>query len=145
MDENIETKITETKPAEVKKVMEENIETKTTETKHAEVKKVTALGIDENLEGALCYFLGFLTGVLFLILEKDNKFIRFHAMQSIALFIPLFMIGFILSFTFVLLVLVPLLWLLEFALWIFMMYKAYNKEMYKLPIVGDFAAKQVGV
>ena len=118
--------------------MDENIKT-------TEVKKVTALGIDENLEGVLCYFLGFITGILFLILEKDNKFIRFHAMQSTALFIPLFVIGFALSLTLVLLVLVPLLWLLELILWLFMMYKAYNREMYKLPIVGDFAAKQVGI
>ena len=118
--------------------MNENTET-------TEIKKVTVLGIDENLEGALCYLLGFITGILFLILEKDNKFVRFHAMQSVALFIPLFVIIFVLSSTVVLWILVPLIWLLELALWLFMMYKAYNKEMYKLPVVGDFAAKQVGI
>jgi len=48
-----------------------------------ESKSKTALGIDENIEGLLCYVLGFITGILFLVLEKDNKFIRFHAMQSI--------------------------------------------------------------
>lgn len=57
-----------------------------------ENKSKTALGIDENIEGLLCYVLGFLTGILFLVLEKDNKFVRFHAMQSIVTFLALFVI-----------------------------------------------------
>jgi len=111
-----------------------------------DIKKTTALGIDENIEGVLCYVLGFLTGILFLLLEKDNKFVRFHAMQSIATFLPLFVIGFAIG-------MVPvigwgiaiLIGLLELILWLLLMFKAYQKEMYKLPIVGDIAAKQVGI
>jgi uncharacterized membrane protein len=53
----------------------------------------TALGINENMEGLLCYVLGFITGILFLVLEKDNKFVRFHAMQSIVTFLVLFVIS----------------------------------------------------
>jgi len=43
----------------------------------------TSLGLDENIEGALCYVLGWLTGIVFFVLEKDNRFVKFHAMQSI--------------------------------------------------------------
>src|SRR5659263_765145 len=46
--------------------------------------KKTSMGLDENIAGALCYFLGFITGIVFLLTEKDNKFIKFHAIQSIA-------------------------------------------------------------
>lgn len=55
----------------------------------------TSLGMGENLEGALSYFLVFVSGIIFLIIEKENKFVRFHAMQSVLLFIPLAIIGFI--------------------------------------------------
>ena len=109
--------------------------------------KKTSLGMDENIEAALSYFLGFLTGILFFVLEKENKFVRFHAMQSIAVFIALFVInmflGIILAITIVGLMLFPLIYLLEFILWIVLMYKAYKGEKFKLPVVGDFAEKQV--
>lgn len=104
----------------------------------------TALGMGENLEGALCYFLVFVSGIIFLIFEKDNKFVRFHAMQSVILFIPLAILGFIVGK-------VPLIgWLaswvisvVSIGLWLFMMYKAFNKELYKIPIIGDIAEKQI--
>jgi uncharacterized membrane protein len=109
--------------------------------------KKTTLGIDENIEAALCYFLGFITGILFFVLEKESKFVRFHAMQSISIFIPLFVInvvlGFILAISVVGLMLFPLIYLIELLLWIFLMYKAYKGEKFKLPAVGDFAEKQV--
>lgn len=104
----------------------------------------TALGINENIEGVLCYILGFITGILFLLLEKDNKFVRFHAMQSIVTFLPLFVIAFVIG-------IIPIIgWaismligLLELVLWILLMVKAYQGEKYKLPIAGDFAEKQL--
>ncbi len=116
----------------------------------AEVKKVTALGIDENLEGALAYFFGILTGILFLILEKDNKFVKFHAVQSIVVsviaIVILTILGTILIFIPIIgWILYILLYLGAFALWILLMFKAYQKEMFKLPIAGDIAAKQVGL
>jgi uncharacterized membrane protein len=111
-----------------------------------EVKK-TSLGIDENVEAALCYFLGFITGILFFVMEKDSKFVKFHAMQSIAVFIALFVLnmvlGIIFAITIVGLLLLPLIYLIEMLLWIFLMYKAYKGEIFKLPVAGDFAEKQV--
>ncbi len=109
-----------------------------------EKRTATALGIDENIEGLLCYVLGFLTGILFLILEKENKFVRFHAMQSTATFIVLFVVSMILwSIPIIGWVISPLIGLLSLILWLLLMYKAYNNEKYKLPIVGDFAESQI--
>jgi uncharacterized membrane protein len=81
------------------------------------------------------------------VLEKESKFVRFHAMQSIAVFLALFVInivlGIILSISIVGLMLFPLIYLIEVILWIFLMYKAYKGEKFKLPVVGDFAEKQI--
>lgn len=104
----------------------------------------TALGINENIEGVLCYILGFITGILFLILEKENKFVRFHAMQSIVTFLPLFVIAMVIgSIPIIGWAISMLIGLLELILWILLMVKAYQGEKYKLPIAGDFAEKQL--
>ncbi len=113
----------------------------------------TSLGLEENIEGALCYLLGWLTGIIFYILEKDNTFVRFHAKQSILTFLPLHILWFILGggmfwggifFWGVWAFFVVIGWLvglLMFILWIILMLKAYQGEMFKLPIVGDIAEK----
>jgi len=46
----------------------------------------TGTGLQQNVAGLLCYVLGWITGIIFLVIEKDNKFIRFHAVQSIVVF-----------------------------------------------------------
>jgi len=108
-------------------------------------KNKTALGIDENIEGLLCYILGFITGILFLVLEKENRFVRFHAMQSIATFLPLFVISMVLGFIPIIgWVISPLIGLVGLILWLLLMYKAFKGEKYKLPIAGDFAEQQIG-
>lgn len=112
------------------------------EMKMSEVKKTTVLGVEENIEGALCYVLGFVTGIIFLILEKDNKFVKFHAMQSTVVFLLLFVAIAILGTIPLFWLIIPLIWIAELILWLLLMYKAYQKEMFKLPIVGDIAAKQ---
>ena len=109
-----------------------------------ENKNKTALGIDENIEGLLCYVLGFITGILFLVLEKDNKFIRFHAMQSIVTFLALFVILMVIGIIpFLGWILSGLIGLVGIILWLLLMFKAYQGEKYKLPIAGDFAEKQL--
>jgi uncharacterized membrane protein len=115
------------------------------------VTKKTEIGLDENIEGALCYALGFITGIIFLVMEKDNKFVRFHAIQSILTSLPLMVIGWLISSFMVfslsmiwLLGMVLSLWsFVELILWLVLMLKAYQGEMFKLPIVGDIAEKQV--
>jgi uncharacterized membrane protein len=109
-----------------------------------ETKSKTALGIDENMEGLLCYVLGFITGILFLVLEKDNKFVRYHAMQSIITFLALFVISMVVGIIpFLGRILSGLIGLVALILWLLLMLKAYQGEMYKLPIAGDFAEKQI--
>ncbi len=106
-------------------------------------KKTTTLGLEENIEGALCYSLGLITGILLLLVEKQNQFVRFHAIQSTSVFLPLFLIQIFtfISFTFASLILSPIIVLLEAILWILLMYKAYKGERYKLPIFGDFSER----
>lgn len=106
--------------------------------------KNTALGISENIEGLLTYVLGWLTGIIFLLIEKENKFVRFHAMQSVLTFLGLFVISVFAGFVPVIGNIVGLLLgPLNLILWVLLMYKAYQGEMYKLPIVGDIAEQKV--
>lgn len=103
-------------------------------------KEKTSLGMDENLEALLCYLLAWITGLVFYLLEKDNKFVRFHAMQSIVTFLPLTILSWILMFIpFFGWILGWLISLLGLILWIVLMIKAYQGEKFKLPIVGDIA------
>lgn len=100
---------------------------------------------NENLMAAASYLLGFVTGIIFLLIEKESKFVRFHAMQSTILFGGIFIINIALGF-------IPLLgWLVglilsfaAFVLWIVCMWKAFQGEMYKVPYVGEIAEKQLG-
>jgi uncharacterized membrane protein len=104
----------------------------------------TSMGLEPNIAGLLCYVLGWVTGIVFFIMEKDNKLVRFHAMQSIITFGILFLASIILSFIpFVGWFFGVLLSILTFVLWVVLMLKAYQGVMFKLPIVGDIAEKQV--
>jgi len=97
-------------------------------------------GLKKNTAGALSYVLGPITGVIFLILEKD-PFVRFHAVQSIVVFITLFVLQWVLGLTVILLVLVPLVGILSFVLWLMCIYKAWMGEEWEVPVLGKFARK----
>jgi len=113
----------------------------------------TAGGMTENVAAALCYALGLITGILFLVLApyNQNKLIRFHAFQSIFLnaawivfWIVETMIAIVMPWYIMTVVsLIGLLVALGFlCLWLVLMFKAYNNEKLKLPIIGDLAEKQ---
>ena len=111
----------------------------------ADENKNTILGVTENLEGLLCYALGWITGLIFLLLEKGNTFVRFHALQSLVTFGILHVISFVVLIIPVLGIMVSfLIGALSFVLWIVLMIKAYKGERYKLPVVGDFVEQQLG-
>jgi len=98
--------------------------------------------------GALAYLLGPVTGIILLITEKNNQFVRFHAMQSTMIFGAILLFNMVLGIVPVLgwiiaLILSPLVALVSFILWLVLMWKAYNGEKYKLPYVGDLAEKQL--
>lgn len=102
----------------------------------------SSTGLDENVAGLLCYVLGWVGGLVFILIEPENKFVRFHAMQSIIVFGALSVIWIPLQFIPFLAVFIG--WLLGglgFVLWIVLMVKAYQGEMYKLPVAGDLAEK----
>ena len=102
-------------------------------------KKVQEISkLSENIRGALCYVLGFVSGIFFMLTEKKNKFVRFHAMQSIMVFLGLTLLMMIPFIGWMLSVFIAPLSLL---LWLFLMYKAYQGEKFKLPIIGDLAEK----
>lgn len=104
----------------------------------------TSTGINENVAGLLCYLAGWITGLIFLLIEKENRFVRFHAMQSIITFGGLTVLVIILSFIPMLgWILLSVVWILELVLWILLMIKAYQGEMFKLPIIGDLAEKNI--
>ena len=106
----------------------------------------TAGGLDENLAGALAYALGWITGAAFLLIEPSNPFVRFHAMQSLLAFggltIAWIIVTAAIPFLGWLIGLVIIPWL-SVGLWLFLMYKAYRGERYKLPFVGDVAERHV--
>lgn len=107
-------------------------------------KKVTTSS-NQNLLAALTYFLGFITGIIFLLLERDNKFIRFHAMQSVIVFGAIFVINMVLQYVPVMGGLLgTLVSIISFILWIVLMIKAYKGEHYKLPYAGDLAEQYMG-
>ena len=106
--------------------------------------KKTTLGLDENITGLLCYVLGWVTGIVFLVLEKENKFVRFHAVQSLATFLALFVISIVVGMIpFIGWIISILIAPLGVILWILLMYKAFKGEKFKLPIVGNFAEEQI--
>ena len=98
----------------------------------------TSMNMQENVASALSYVLGWVTGLIFFLLEKDNKVVRFHAMQSIVVFGTINVAAIVLVFIWII---GQLLGLLAFGLWIFLIIKAYQGGMYKLPIAGDLAEK----
>lgn len=104
----------------------------------------TSTGLEENVAGLLCYVLGWISGLVFIIIEKENKFVRFHAMQSIIVFGVLTIAYIILNWIpFIGWVLGILISILEFVLWIILMIKAFQGEKFKLPWAGNFAEKQI--
>ena len=103
----------------------------------------TSMGLQENVAGLLCYAVGWVTGLIFFIMEKENRVVRFHAMQSIVVFGANTVAIIILSFIPVVGVILSwLLWAVTFILWIVLMLKAYQGQMYKLPVAGNFAEQQ---
>jgi len=111
----------------------------------------TSTGLDPNVSGALAYLLGPITGVIFLVLEKNSSYVRFHAAQSIGVWVTLFVVAIVLSVVSTILAAIPvigwiigLLWLLlsllfglaGLLLWLFLMYKGYSGEEWEFPWVG---------
>lgn len=103
---------------------------------------------DKRMKSAAAYLGWWITGILFLFVEKKDPEVRFHAMQSTVVFgaITLLYISFgiipILGWI-IGLILSPIIILVSFVLWILLMWKAFNGEKFKLPYFGDLAERQL--
>ena len=98
--------------------------------------------VPPGIAGLLTYFFPFFGGLVFLVVERENQLVRFHAVQSILLWIVFVVVGTIFSW---ITVFRYLYYLCVLVIWIFMMYKALMEEMFELPFIGAFAKKQVGI
>jgi len=116
--------------------------------------------METNLVGALTYLAGCITGIIFLVLDpyKSNSFVRFHAFQSIFFniaWVVFWILWMIISavltpltagvFGLIALPLMLIFTVAGFGIWAFLMYQAYQQKLFKLPIVGKFAAEHAGV
>lgn len=116
----------------------------------SEEGKKTSTGIQENIASLLCYLGMWITGIVFVIIEKDNKTVRFHAWQSIFTFGILHIASVVLPFVFsffisyISSIIGYLIGILVLVLWIILMIKSYQGQMYKVPVFGELAEKQVG-
>ena len=107
---------------------------------------------NRNLVAALSYFLGFITGIVILLVEKDDKFIRFHAMQSTLVFGVIFVADIILGavigavhiLNLINSLFNTLVFIVALIVWIVSMLKAFQGQMFKWPVVGNFAERQIG-
>jgi uncharacterized membrane protein len=114
---------------------------------------MASTGMSDNVASALSYVLGFVTGILFLVLApyNQNKTVRFHAFQSIFLSVAWFVVWFAFNIVlgimhlaglFFILFLSPLIGLAFFVLWIYMIVTAYQGKQVVLPVIGPIAKQQ---
>lgn len=100
--------------------------------------------MDENVAAALSYSFGWISGLLFLLTEPQNRFVRFHAMQSVLVFAPACVAFFIsLSIPLLGLILSIVIFYASAILWLILMFKAYQGELFKLPIAGEMAEARI--
>ena len=113
-------------------------------------------GLSSNVAAALSYLAGFITGIIFLVVEpyRRDQFVRFHALQSIGFSVAIVIleivwslivsVGFLsFGFLFAIVGLVGfVIWLAVIGFWLFLMYKAYSNETYMIPAIGEWASKQ---
>lgn len=112
-----------------------------------EPNQKTSTGIQENLSCLLCYLFTWITGLIFFLVEKENKTVRYHAVQSIMIGVCLIVVNIVTS----ILRIVPILGgiiavvvgLATFALYIYLIVTAYRGTMIKFPIISEQAEKFV--
>lgn len=114
-------------------------------------------GLAPNIASLLCYICMPITSIIFLLIEKENLDVKFHAWQSLAFGVAYIVVVILLQILAAILgliasvlgiiigFLIPILMLAVFVLWIVCLVKAYQGERWRLPFIGDFAAKKAGI
>ncbi len=127
-------------PEERHKIYEEEKARIEAEQKQQTTTSGSTTGLEPNIAGLLCYLGGWITGIIFLVIEQKNKVVRFHALQSIVIFGALTVASALLSWIpFVGGFFSAVIGILAFILWILLMVKAYQGELYKVPVAGHMA------
>jgi len=98
-----------------------------------EEEQRSSTGLDENVAGLLCYLFGFVTGIIFLVVEKKSSFVKFHAKQSTITFLGLFVLSLLFGW---IPVIGALILIFSIILWFILMIRALQGKRYLLPIVG---------
>jgi uncharacterized membrane protein len=127
-------------PEERRRIYEEEKARIEAEQKQRMTEGGSSTGLQPNVAGLLCYLGGWISGIVFLVIEQKNKFVRFHALQSIVTFGALTVAGALLGW-------IPyagdvfriIIGILVFILWVILMVKAYQGELYKIPLAGQVA------
>jgi len=106
----------------------------------------TSSGMKENVAGLLCYVFGWVTGVIFLVIEKENRFVRFHAWQSIFFSIAVGVTYWVLNMLLLMVLPLSLWWIVSTILplvflvvWVLLLINAYQGKEMKLPVIGNIA------
>jgi uncharacterized membrane protein len=132
--------VMELSPEERRKIYEEEKARIEAEQQQQAETGGSTTGLEPNVAGLLCYLGGWVTGIIFLVIEQENRFVRFHALQSLVTFAILTIAGAMLGW-------IPgiggfsgaVIGILSFVLWLLLMVKAYQGELYKLPVAGEIA------
>ena len=106
--------------------------------------KRSSTGWDPHVVAALAYLFGCVSGMVVLAIEKDSRFVRFHAMQSTITFLVVAVVALLLASLPIVGAPAYVLFVIGVAaVWFFLMFKALNGEIYKLPYLGDIAEQRV--
>ena len=105
----------------------------------------SSTGLQPNVAAGLSYLFVWVGGLVFFLIEKQNRFVRFHAMQSLIFFGGLSILAYVLGYIPILGALLSgLLWLVWVVGWIFLMIQGFQGKYFKLPVVGDYAERYAG-
>jgi uncharacterized membrane protein len=110
----------------------------------------SSTGLDANIAAGIAYLFGWVSGLIFFLIEKESRFVRFHAMQSLLLGAAFFVLWIVLR----VLGSVPVVglfagllgivvWLAFLVLWIICLVKAFTGKDFRIPVIGDYAANIV--
>jgi len=115
----------------------------------------TSSGLQENVASLLCYLFLWLSGLIFLLIEPNNKTVRFHAIQSICFIVVVVVVSIAIAILSAILSAISLWFIggflgfvfgtLAFIVWILLMVRAYQEKLWKLPVIGEMAAKWAGI
>ena len=108
----------------------------------ASASGASSTGLQPNVAAGLSYLFVWVGGLVFFLIEKQNRFVRFHAMQSLIFFGGLSILAYVIGYIpFLGGILSGLLWLVWVVGWIFLMIQGFQGKYFKLPVVGDYAER----